>query len=89
MGIECVLKITNLFKSYGRKDVLCGLNMNLNKGECIGIVGKNGPGKTTILEIIDGLLMNYGGQVDLHGNNVSALIDSPVFFSEFTERDNI
>lgn len=45
--------------------VLDGINFNLSQGKIYSIIGKNGSGKTTILELIDGLMMPTGGHIDI------------------------
>ena len=46
---EIMIHISKLNKSYGSKRVLKDIDLNVKKGECLGIVGKNGTGKTTLL----------------------------------------
>jgi len=49
-----MIKIINLTKSFGARTILDNISFNVNKGERIGLVGKNGHGKTTILKMITG-----------------------------------
>ena len=49
------IKIENLYKSYGKKEVLKGLNLDVNKGELFGFIGKNGIGKSTTIDCIVGI----------------------------------
>lgn len=44
----------NIVKRYGKKDVLCGLNLELEKGKIYGLIGRNGAGKTTLLSLLSG-----------------------------------
>lgn len=44
----------NIVKCYGKKDVLCGVNLELEKGKIYGLIGRNGAGKTTLLSILSG-----------------------------------
>lgn len=58
-----LLCIDNLKKSYGRKEVLKGINLKLEKGKVLGILGPNGSGKTTLLNILGGFLKPSSGKV--------------------------
>lgn len=50
-----MIKINNLTFSYGKKTILDDVNLEINEGECVGIVGANGSGKSTLLSIIAGV----------------------------------
>lgn len=50
-----VLKVTNLCKSFGKTEVLKGINFDLNKGEVLSIIGSSGSGKTTLLRCLNSL----------------------------------
>lgn len=63
MGIE----IKNLSISYGKKQVLKDLDLSLEDGQVVGLVGENGCGKTTLLRILAGLEKGYQGKVLLNG----------------------
>lgn len=49
--------------SFGDKNVLCGINFKINKGEIIGIFGESGSGKTTLIDLICGLFSPTSGQI--------------------------
>ncbi len=65
---EAVIKLENIVKSYGKHDVLKGVNMQVNKGDIYGLVGKNGAGKTTIFKMILGLSEFTSGNVSIAGS---------------------
>lgn len=60
------LKIENLYASYGNIQALRGIDLEVNKGEIVAIVGANGAGKTTLLTCISGL-MGYKGSITYDG----------------------
>jgi ABC-2 type transport system ATP-binding protein len=60
----------NLHKRYNSRppvDAVCGLDLEVETGECFGLLGPNGAGKTTTLEIIEGLLDATSGEIEVLG----------------------
>jgi len=76
LTISPVLEITNLVKTFGSKHVLNGIDISLEKGKVLGILGPNGQGKTTLLNIISGLFKPTGGEIKVNGINVQKLRES-------------
>lgn len=65
LNSEPVLYASNLVKSFGRKIVLRGISLSVKRGEILGILGKNGTGKTVLLNILMGLIKPDRGQVHI------------------------
>jgi ABC-2 type transport system ATP-binding protein len=65
--MEPVISITNLQKSYGNKQVLKGINLEVYAGQVLGYIGANGAGKSTTVKILCGLLNDYEGEVKVKG----------------------
>ncbi|WHH59284.1 ABC transporter ATP-binding protein [Petroclostridium sp. X23] len=68
---ENVINIRNLQMSFGNKQVLKGINLDVGKGQIIGYIGPNGAGKSTTIKIILGLLEGYSGTVEIFGQDIS------------------
>lgn len=66
-----------------------GVSFSVPKGEILGIVGKNGSGKSTMLKAIAGIFSPDEGTIDLHGNSVSLLSIGVGFQKKLTGRENI
>lgn len=62
-----LLSVELIKKSYRKREILKGVGLTANGGECIGIVGKNGCGKTTFLSILAGTVKPDGGSVRYGG----------------------
>ncbi len=60
-----------LFKSYGRRSVVRGIEFNVKPGEVVGLLGPNGAGKTTCFHMIVGLIRPDGGRILLHGRDLT------------------
>lgn len=95
-----LLEVLNLSKSYGKKSVLEDISFYLNKNEVIGIIGKNGAGKTTILKCILNLINNYSGVISIEGTEVKknfemsiksigAIIEEPSLYGELNGYENL
>ena len=65
------------------------VSFKVKKGEILGIVGKNGSGKSTMLRAIAGIFSPNSGTVDLHGHSISLLAIGIGFQKELSGRDNI
>ena len=68
-----MIKVRNIHKSFGSLHVLQGVNMEVQKGEIVSIIGKSGAGKTTLLQIIGTLDTPDEGHVLIDGIDVFAL----------------
>jgi ABC-2 type transport system ATP-binding protein len=68
--MEAIIRIKNLFKSYGPKTVLKDINLEVFRGEVIGYIGPNGAGKSTTVKVLCGLLTDYEGEVTIKGYEV-------------------
>ncbi|TQQ85818.1 ABC transporter ATP-binding protein [Peptacetobacter hominis] len=62
-----IIEIKNLKKSYGNKEALKGIDINIPRGKIVGLLGPNGSGKSTLIKIINGLLQPDGGEVNING----------------------
>ena len=61
------LQVKGLRKSYGKKEVLKGIDLCVRKGNIFALLGVNGAGKTTTLECIEGLRKYDGGSIAING----------------------
>ncbi|NDP47109.1 MAG: ATP-binding cassette domain-containing protein [Sulfuriferula multivorans] len=62
-----MLKVRGLTKKYGDTEVLRGLDLTVQRGECFGLLGPNGAGKTTTLRLLLGLIEPDSGSIELAG----------------------
>lgn len=65
-----MLELKDLNKSYGSTNVLKDINLNLELGKIYGLLGRNGVGKTTLLNIITNQIRSNSGEVFLNGENI-------------------
>lgn len=65
------LQVTGLQKHYKRRQVLRGIDLSLNRGEVVALLGPNGSGKTTCFYCVAGLVPADGGRVSIDGIDVS------------------
>ena len=65
--MTAALDITDVHKSFGKQKVLDGMSLRVEEGEIVGLLGPNGCGKSTVLNIIGQLLLPDAGQISLMG----------------------
>ena len=68
-----MLNIRNLKVSYGPIEVIHGISLDVNEGECVALIGANGAGKSSTLKAICGLVPASGGTVTLEGRDITNL----------------
>ena len=64
-----MLEIKGLYKSFGKKEVLKGVDLEVKEGEVKGLIGVNGAGKSTLIECVCGLKTADAGEIFLFGKN--------------------
>ncbi len=94
-----IIKLTNISKSFNKVQVLENVNLTVEKGSCVGIVGANGSGKSVLFKLISGLeradigkvvVKNYiiGKDMDFPPD-IGILIDEPGFIDLYSGFDNL
>ncbi|HEP6034721.1 TPA: ABC transporter ATP-binding protein [Streptococcus pyogenes] len=88
-----ILTTTNVSKKYSNKTIIKDINLQISKGDIIGLVGRNGAGKSTLLTILSQLPITYNGDVNYHKefnrDSISSLIDTPDFFPYLSGFNNL
>ncbi len=68
-----MLRVDNLFVSYGEINAINGVSLNIKQGECIAVVGANGAGKSTLLKSIIGLKKSKSGAIFFEDKDITNL----------------
>jgi branched-chain amino acid transport system ATP-binding protein len=69
-AVNFALELKNLRKSFGKSEIIRGINMAIPSGERVGIIGPNGAGKSTLFNLISGRFEPTSGQVLLNGQRI-------------------
>ena len=64
-----LIKCTNLTKKFDNKTILNNINLTITENKIIGLLGKNGTGKTTLIKLINDLLTPTSGKILIEGKN--------------------
>ncbi len=73
---EYAIEVTNLRKSFGKVEVLKGLNLQVQRGSLLALLGPNGAGKTTTIRILSTLIRPDSGSVRVFGHDVVHAADA-------------
>jgi Cu-processing system ATP-binding protein len=65
-----MIEIKNIYKKFGKLEVLSDVNLSCKKGECIALIGPNGCGKTTLIKAILGMVLPDKGLIEFNGKSV-------------------
>lgn len=65
--MSALINISSVHKSYGRNEVLCGIDLSVARGEVIALIGASGSGKSTLLRCINGLETVSAGKIEVFG----------------------
>ena len=94
-----VVTLKDVTKSFGDSTVLKPVNLTVEEGRIVGLVGRNGSGKTILLKIICGLMLPTSGSVYVHGERIGGdrdfprdtgiLIETPEFIPYQTAYQNL
>lgn len=71
MSEEFAIEVSHLTKTFGKKNAVDDISLNVKKGEVFGLLGPNGAGKTTTLRMITTLLKSTSGSVKIFGHDVN------------------
>lgn len=72
-GPAPVVAVENVYKSFAGHNVLNGVNLRVNRGETLAVLGRSGTGKSVLLRLIIGLDTPDSGSVCIHGNAIAGL----------------
>lgn len=82
--MDILVECGNVNKSYGSRQVLNNLSINLERGRIIGLLGPNGSGKTTLIKLIGGVMNRNSGELKVDGKEIG--IESKKIVSYLPER---
>ena len=75
-NINSIIEFSNISLSYGNRLILDNLNFKINEGQIFGMLGPNGVGKSTIFNLITGLIKPDSGKIKIFNQNVT---DYPLY----------
>lgn len=99
--MEPIIEFKDIKKDYDKNVVIPNLNLSINKGEFITIIGTSGSGKTTVLKMMNGLIEPTSGMIQIHGKDIKKqnliqlrrkmgyVIQGSMLFPHLTVKQNI
>lgn len=95
-----VLEVKNLRKTIGKREIIKGVDFDINSGEIYGFLGPNGAGKTTTIRMLVGLIKPTHGEIKICGHdlkkdtqkaleNVGAVVENPELYKYLSGRENL
>src|ERR1700748_3009013 len=84
-----LLNVSKLVKRFGGFYALDGLSFHVSAGEILGLVGPNGSGKTTAINVISGLYAPDGGEIVLGDAAIGGVVSHKLFLADITLTSDI
>ena len=97
-----ILKSDNIYKTYGKREVVKGVSLEVKRGEIVGLLGPNGAGKTTTFYMITGMIKPTNGKIFLNQKDITGdpmykrsrkgigyLSQEPSIFGKLSVEDNL
>ena len=81
-----MLELKSIYLNRNKKQIFRNFNLNLKEKQIILLLGQNGTGKTTLLEIITGLIEPTAGEVKIFGKKIEEIYNLKKFFYLFTSQ---
>jgi len=73
LSSESALELTDVRKSFGKTEIIRGVNLDIRKGERHAVIGPNGAGKSTLFNLISGRFPVSSGRIELNGQDITGL----------------
>lgn len=94
-----IIELKDISKSFSGRKVLNQINLSIKKGDIVGLIGRNGSGKTVLMKCICGFLTPEQGRIKLRGKNVDfqknnienigIILETPGFLEQETALNNL
>lgn len=88
-GVSVAYPVRRSMFRWDRHPVLEALDLELRRGECVGVIGRNGAGKSTLLRVIAGIIEPDSGRVETSAARISLLALGVGFMPHLTGRENV
>ena len=97
---QAILQCENLYKNFGKKEILKNVSFEIERGDILGFIGPNGAGKTTTIKLILGLQSITKGKVKINGydiekqfekaiEKVGEIVENPDLYMYLTGYENL
>ncbi len=94
-----VISVKNVTKKYKEYTVVNNVSLNVEKGDIVGLIGRNGSGKTVLMKLICGLVASTSGEISVNEkligkdidipDNIGVIIETPGFLPNFSAFNNL